>query len=91
MTSPIQNSPNPIDPSLQLPGEVETSPLSPEEELSDSPFAKMFPSGATRKEVQKFIEQAMHMIVLEIKRSNERWKKSQKRLKNVIEGRREDD
>ena len=88
MLSPIQ-TPNDHIPITQE--EISEEPVAFEDELSDSPFAKMFPDGATRKEVQKFIEQAMHMIVLEIKRSTERWKKSQKRMRNVIEGRREDD
>lgn len=88
MLSPIQSS---NDHPIIAQEEISEEPVSFEDELSDSPFAKMFPSGATRKEVQKFIEQAMYMIVLEIKRSTERWKKSQRRMRNVIEGRREDD
>jgi hypothetical protein len=88
MLSPIQSS---NDHRITAQEEIPEEPIAPEDELSDSPFAKMFPSGATRKEVQRFIDQAMHMIVLEIKRSTERWKKSQRRMRNVIEGRREDD
>jgi hypothetical protein len=91
MPSPIQAHSNQIDPSMLQPEEALPTTLAPDEELSDSPFAKMFSEGATRKEVNKFIEQSLFMIALEIKRSTERWKKAQARLKKVAEGKRPDD
>ncbi len=61
-----------------------------ENDLSNSPFAKMFRGGATQAELKKFIEQYMQMMITEFKRSTERWKKAQKQLRNAIEGRRLD-
>ncbi len=64
------------------------SPL--ENDLSDSPFSKMFRGGATQAELKKFIEQYMQMMITEFKRSTERWKKAQKQIRNAMEGRRLD-
>ncbi len=60
--------------------------ITPPQDISNSPFAKMFPGGATKEDLQGFIDNCLKMLVTEMKRADERWKKSQKRLRQIMEG-----
>ncbi len=91
MTTPPIGSPT----TPQTPEElsaIENTSIStnPDNDLSNSPFAKMFRGGATQAELKKFIEQYMQMMITEFKRSTDRWKKAQKQIRNAMEGRRLD-
>lgn len=83
MIDPVQSDsmPRQIE-QLQEPVAQELS-----EEMSNSPFARMFPLGATKKEVKTFIDNCLKMIIYEIKRADERAKKAQERMRKMIEGR----
>lgn len=64
----------------------EAAPEELTEEMSNSPFAKMFPLGATKKDLKAFIDNCLKMLVYEIKRADERAKKAQERMRKSIEG-----
>ena len=66
-------------------------PIKKSQDISNSPFAKMFPGGASKEDLQGFIDNCLRMLVTEMKRADERWKKSQKRLRQIMEGKRPDD
>ena len=80
-----QTTQSPSTPILQdeAPGFM---PLKKNQDVSNSPFAKMFPGGASKEDLQGFIDNCLKMLVTEMKRADERWKRSQKRLKQVMEG-----
>ena len=82
---------NPIDLSSTAPQNIEQPPESTpqelSEEMSNSPFARMFPLGATKKEVKTFVDNCLRMLIYEIKRADERAKKAQERMRKMIEGR----
>jgi len=61
--------------------ETETDP-----KLSNSPFAAMFKGGATVEELQQFINGCLKMVAREIKRTQERWEKSQRRMRQIMDG-----
>jgi hypothetical protein len=81
-TSPGHPAPKP--PPVSPKGE---EPLS--SEMANSPFAKMFAqTGAlpTAKELQQIINGILKDQLLAIKKGEERWKASMKKLKDTIEG-----
>ncbi len=86
MSSPASN--NPLQPpATQLPtGITPGAGTPPTEPLSQSPFAKMFPGGLTKKELQQFISNFVKMMIFECKQSDQAWKKAQEHLKRVEEG-----
>jgi predicted phosphoadenosine phosphosulfate sulfurtransferase len=57
------------------------------DDSSNSAWAQMFPGGATKEEMNKFISQFLNMMVYEFKKSDQKWHKSQEKLKKVAEGR----
>jgi hypothetical protein len=88
MVDPTRNLPQPpsvLDVNMQPP----ESPAS-EEDMSNSPFAQMFRGGATKQQVKQFINLFLKNVVLQIKKSDEVWKRSQKRLRDVIDGKKLD-
>lgn len=92
MIPPVpHSSPEPLSP----PGDMSPAPIeigsaqdssSPNTALSNSPFAAMFRGGATVEELQQFINGCLKMISREIKRTQERWEKSQRRMRQMMEG-----
>ena len=56
------------------------------EDRSYSAWAQMFPGGATKEQMTQFINNFLNMMVYEFKRSDEKWRQSQKRLKKVAQG-----
>ena len=56
------------------------------DDSSHSAWAQMFPGGATKEEMNKFISQFLNMMVYEFKKSDQKWHKSQEKLKKVAEG-----
>lgn len=77
-----QPAPTPIS-QEEAPG---FTPMTPNQDISNSPFAKMFRGGATQKDLQGFIDNCLKMLITEMKRADERWKKNQRRLKQIMEG-----
>jgi hypothetical protein len=64
----------------------EAAPQELTEEMSNSPFARMFPLGASKKDLKAFVDNCLKMLVYEIKRADERAKKAQERMRKSIEG-----
>lgn len=94
MSTPLESSPTdpqPLTPAQETPLLAEESMVSTKEEMSTSPFAKMFPMGATHAQVKEFIDQYLKTILAECRRAEARWKEAQKRLRRAMEGRRLDD
>ena len=79
--------PPPSLPSVEMPP-LPGGAFPPQEKkvLSNSPFAAMFGGVATPEEVQKFIDGCLRMIVREIKRAQDRWEKTQRRMRQMMEG-----
>jgi hypothetical protein len=86
MTKIEQTPQAPQMPELQLESQSET----PQEDMSDSPFAKMFRGGATKEQVRQFINLFLKNMVLQFKKSDEIWKRAQKRMRDVIDGKKLD-
>ncbi|MBM3198926.1 MAG: hypothetical protein FJZ58_06730 [Chlamydiae bacterium] len=92
MSTPISGPPQePASPPVQeiphhdpvVDGAISTDPKTT---LSKSPFAAMFRGGATVEELQQFIDGCLKMVAREIKRAQERWEKSQRRMRQMMEG-----
>jgi hypothetical protein len=80
---PSVNGPTPPPP--QGPGNVTGEPPT-SQNLSSSPWAKMFPGGATPKQFTQFINQFLKDMCNDFKRDQEEWHKAQQRLKQIEEG-----
>lgn len=75
---PVGGTPNSQGPS---PSEIQA-----DQELSNSPFAKMFPQGATPQELRMFINNFLQMMIYEFKQDDQKWQQAQDQLKKVEEG-----
>lgn len=97
MTSSIQSeTPDPVQQpapplSNDSPEALSPTPFAPEQKMSNSPFAAMFKGGATPEDVQKFVNGMLRTIAREIKRTQEKWEKSQRRIKRIMAGQVPDD
>ena len=96
MSTPIP--PSPSEPNILPPDlpdvELESSEgasFAERDKMSKSPFAAMFKGGATHEEVSKFVNSCLMTIAREIKRTQERWEKNQKRLRRIMAGQNPDD
>jgi len=54
--------------------------------LSNSPWAKMFPGGATPQQLQQFINSFLKSMIQDFKRESQHWKEAQDKLKKVEQG-----
>ncbi|NDD58208.1 MAG: hypothetical protein EBZ47_03005 [Chlamydiae bacterium] len=82
---PRSNTPSSLPPSESQPADFSSSSSS-DEEASKSAWSQMFPGGATKEEMNKFISNFLNMMIYEFKRADEKWKKSQDRLKKIEMG-----
>lgn len=55
-------------------------------DLSNSPFAKMFPGGASKEQLQMFIGNYMKLLISQIKREDEHHKANLQRQRRMLEG-----
>ncbi len=60
-----------------------------DEAISNSPFAKMFPAGATPAQLRQFLNTFLQMMVFEFQQSNNAWQKGQQEMQKAETG--EDD
>lgn len=86
---PQQNTPSTNTPSAPVtsssaPITNPSSGLNPA--LSNSPWAKMFPGGATPQELQQFINSFLKSMIQDFKRESQHWKEAQDKLKKVEQG-----
>lgn len=58
----------------------------PSSSMYSTPFMKMFPSGASQKDLQAFLNNFLKMMIFEFKQSDDAWKRGQDELKKVSEG-----
>ena len=84
-TPPSNLPPTPPTPTPPAAPGAGPSP-SPSESLSNSPWAQMFPGGATPQDLQTFINNFLKMMVYQFKQQDQQWQQAQQRLKNVEEG-----
>ena len=54
-------------------------------DLSDSPWAKMFPGGATKEELQQFIQMYIRSIVIQMKHDEKIHKENLEKQKEAME------
>ncbi len=81
--------PQEIIPQEIIPQEVNLdSPVSSKDEMSNSPFAKMFKGGATKEELRHFINNCLYPIIQECRRSEMVAKRASKRFLASITGNR---
>lgn len=85
------NSIPPVSPQEITPQEVDLeSPVSSKDEISNSPFSRMFKGGATKEELRHFINNCLYPIIHECKRSEIVAKRASKRFLASITGKRYD-
>ena len=81
----------PLAPKPVQTASTDSAPVSaPEDELSNSPFAQMFRGGATKEELRHFINNCLHTIIQECKRSEASAKRASRRFLASVTGRRYD-
>lgn len=56
------------------------------EDASYSAWAQMFPGGATKEQMKQFLSNFLNMMVFEFKKSDQKWHKSQEKMKKVAQG-----
>ena len=56
------------------------------DDISNSPSAQMFPAGASKEDLKKFINTFLNMMVYQVKRDGEKMHKAALKLKKVAEG-----
>ncbi len=66
------------------------SPGSSKDEMSDSPFARMFKGGATKEELRHFINNCLYPIIQECKKSEAAAKRASRRFLAQVTGKRYD-
>lgn len=88
MLNSVENTPPSAPPMPELNLETETN--GPTEDMSNSPFAQMFRGGATKEQVRQFINMFLKNMVIQFKKSDEAWKRAQKRMRDVIDGKKLD-
>lgn len=64
--------------------------ISPEDEMSNSPFAQMFRGGATKEELRHFINNCLYTIIQECKRAQASAKRASRRFLADVTGKRYD-
>ncbi len=85
----INNVPSSISPPLiQEEAHLEAPSSSPGDEISHSPFAQMFPGGATKEELRHFINNCLYSIIQECKRAQAAAKRASKRFLCDVTGKR---
>lgn len=67
---------------------LEAPSSQPVDEISHSPFAEMFPGGATKEELRHFINNCLYSIIRECKRAQESAKRAAKRFLCDVTGKR---
>lgn len=55
----------------------------------NSPFAKMFPSGATPEELKQFLNTFLKMMIVEFQHADKAWQRGQQKMRKAARG--EDD
>ncbi|MES2198664.1 MAG: hypothetical protein V4489_00645 [Chlamydiota bacterium] len=66
------------------------SPSSPGDEMSNSPFAKMFAGGATKEQLRHFINNCLYPIINECKKAQAAAKRANRRFLADVTGKRYD-
>jgi hypothetical protein len=67
-------------------GQANTAFKKESEDASYSAWAQMFPGGATKEQMKQFLNNFLNMMVYEFKKSDQKWHKSQEKIKKVAEG-----
>ncbi|MBS0627385.1 MAG: hypothetical protein JSS09_04165 [Verrucomicrobia bacterium] len=69
---------------------LESPAVSPDDEISNSPFSQMFRGGATKEELRHFINNCLYTIIQECKRADAAAKRASRRYLCAVTGRRYD-
>lgn len=86
-TPPGPNLPTPPNiPPSSASEELSATPGQSGAQLSHSPFAKMFPGGATPQQLTLFVNNYLKMMITQFQQQNQSWQRSQQQLQQIEEG-----
>jgi len=85
-TPPGPNLPTPPNIPPSAAQELSATPGQAGASMSNSPFAKMFPGGATPQQLTLFINNYLKSMISQFQQQNQSWQQSQQQLQQIEEG-----